>query len=243
MPALAVAGALRASGATVEFAGGDRIESQLVPEAGYPFHRFAASGLPRRPSPELLRAMWRAGSAPLACRRIIVPGAAGRRVRRRRVRVRPDAGRRQDRPSALGAAGGGRAHGLGEPDGGAAGRPRVPELPDRGQAAASLPGHGPSAAGARAGRARPRPRLGPPDGAGVRRQPGRAHAERGRHRRLGGERSRLHGGARDRRARVRPLPRRPRPIATTCSHTRRTCATTWSRPTWWWRGPAVRCSR
>ena len=71
MPALAVAGALRASGATVEFAGGDRIESQLVPEAGYPFHRFAASGLPRRPSPQLLRAMWRAGGAPLACRRII----------------------------------------------------------------------------------------------------------------------------------------------------------------------------
>jgi UDP-N-acetylglucosamine--N-acetylmuramyl-(pentapeptide) pyrophosphoryl-undecaprenol N-acetylglucosamine transferase len=71
VPALAVAGELRARGAHVEFAGGDRIESQLVPEAGYVFHRFSVSGFPRRPSPALVTALARAGRAPLQCRRII----------------------------------------------------------------------------------------------------------------------------------------------------------------------------
>jgi UDP-N-acetylglucosamine--N-acetylmuramyl-(pentapeptide) pyrophosphoryl-undecaprenol N-acetylglucosamine transferase len=71
VPALAVAGELRARGAHVEFAGGDRIEAQLVPEAGYVLHRYAITGFPRRPSPKLLAALWRAGRAPLRCRRII----------------------------------------------------------------------------------------------------------------------------------------------------------------------------
>jgi UDP-N-acetylglucosamine--N-acetylmuramyl-(pentapeptide) pyrophosphoryl-undecaprenol N-acetylglucosamine transferase len=71
VPALAVAAELRARDAVVEFAGGDRIEARLVPEAGYRFHRFTVSGLPRRLSPQLLSAMWHAGTAPLACRRII----------------------------------------------------------------------------------------------------------------------------------------------------------------------------
>jgi UDP-N-acetylglucosamine--N-acetylmuramyl-(pentapeptide) pyrophosphoryl-undecaprenol N-acetylglucosamine transferase len=71
MPALAVAGELRARGAHVEFAGGDRIEAQLVPEAGYVFHRFSISGFPRRPSPRLLTALARAGRAPFRCRSII----------------------------------------------------------------------------------------------------------------------------------------------------------------------------
>ncbi len=43
----------------------------MVPEAGYPFHRFAIGGIPRKLSPELARSMMRAGAAPLACRRII----------------------------------------------------------------------------------------------------------------------------------------------------------------------------
>jgi UDP-N-acetylglucosamine--N-acetylmuramyl-(pentapeptide) pyrophosphoryl-undecaprenol N-acetylglucosamine transferase len=71
VPALAVAAELRARGAEVEFAGGDRIEAELVPAAGYPFHRFPISGLPRRPSPAQLRALMRAARAPAACRRII----------------------------------------------------------------------------------------------------------------------------------------------------------------------------
>ncbi|HET6849804.1 MAG TPA: UDP-N-acetylglucosamine--N-acetylmuramyl-(pentapeptide) pyrophosphoryl-undecaprenol N-acetylglucosamine transferase [Gaiellales bacterium] len=71
MPALAVAGELRARGAHVEFAGGERIEAQLVPEAGYVLHRYPISGFPRKPSPRLVAAMWRAGRAPFRCRRII----------------------------------------------------------------------------------------------------------------------------------------------------------------------------
>jgi UDP-N-acetylglucosamine--N-acetylmuramyl-(pentapeptide) pyrophosphoryl-undecaprenol N-acetylglucosamine transferase len=71
VPALAVAGELRARGAHVEFAGGDRVEQKLVPEAGYVLHRFSISGLPRTPSPALFVAMFRAGRAPMACRRII----------------------------------------------------------------------------------------------------------------------------------------------------------------------------
>ncbi len=43
----------------------------MVPEAGYPFHRFAIGGFPRRLSVDLARSMLRAGAAPLACRRII----------------------------------------------------------------------------------------------------------------------------------------------------------------------------
>ena len=41
VPALAVADALRARGAEVEFIGGERAEAELVPAAGYPFHRAA----------------------------------------------------------------------------------------------------------------------------------------------------------------------------------------------------------
>jgi UDP-N-acetylglucosamine--N-acetylmuramyl-(pentapeptide) pyrophosphoryl-undecaprenol N-acetylglucosamine transferase len=48
VPALAVADALRARGADVEFIGGERAESELVPAAGYPFHRVRVRGLDRR---------------------------------------------------------------------------------------------------------------------------------------------------------------------------------------------------
>jgi len=71
VPALAVAGELRARGAHVEFAGGERIEAQLVPEAGYVLHRYPISGFPRKPSSKLVAAMWRAGQAPFRCRRIM----------------------------------------------------------------------------------------------------------------------------------------------------------------------------
>jgi len=57
---------------TVTFAGSpDRVESQLVPEAGFELDTFAISGFPRTPSLALLRSLWRAGKAPFACRAIL----------------------------------------------------------------------------------------------------------------------------------------------------------------------------
>jgi hypothetical protein len=52
----------------VTFAGSpDRVESRLVPEAGFELDTFEISGFPRKPSLELVRA--RAGcQAPFACR-------------------------------------------------------------------------------------------------------------------------------------------------------------------------------
>src|SRR5579863_3696354 len=71
LPALAVAEALTARGVYVTFAGSpDRVETQLVPDAGYELDTFRISGFPRQPSPALLRAVLRAGSAPRACRAI-----------------------------------------------------------------------------------------------------------------------------------------------------------------------------
>jgi UDP-N-acetylglucosamine--N-acetylmuramyl-(pentapeptide) pyrophosphoryl-undecaprenol N-acetylglucosamine transferase len=63
VPALAVAGALRAEGAEVVFVGGERAEAELVPAAGYPFQRIAVAGLDRR---NPLRALRAAGLALLA---------------------------------------------------------------------------------------------------------------------------------------------------------------------------------
>src|SRR5688500_18005742 len=71
-PALAVAEALRERGVTVTFAGSpDRVEARLVPEAGFAFDAFAVSGIPRRPSLALVRALGQAAAAPLACARIL----------------------------------------------------------------------------------------------------------------------------------------------------------------------------
>jgi UDP-N-acetylglucosamine--N-acetylmuramyl-(pentapeptide) pyrophosphoryl-undecaprenol N-acetylglucosamine transferase len=47
VPALAVADALRARGAEVSFVGGERAEAQLIPAAGYEFHRLTVRPLPR----------------------------------------------------------------------------------------------------------------------------------------------------------------------------------------------------
>jgi len=56
----------------VTFAGSpDRAEARLVPEAGYELDTFRISGLPRRPSAELVRALLLAGRAPRACLRIL----------------------------------------------------------------------------------------------------------------------------------------------------------------------------
>jgi UDP-N-acetylglucosamine--N-acetylmuramyl-(pentapeptide) pyrophosphoryl-undecaprenol N-acetylglucosamine transferase len=57
---------------TVTFAGSpDRVESRLVPEAGYELDTFSISGFPRRPGIGLIRALVRAVRAPFACRRIL----------------------------------------------------------------------------------------------------------------------------------------------------------------------------
>ncbi len=54
------------------FAGtAERAEAQLVPAAGYPFDAFAVRGLPRRPSPRLVRALALDAAAPVACLRIL----------------------------------------------------------------------------------------------------------------------------------------------------------------------------
>jgi UDP-N-acetylglucosamine--N-acetylmuramyl-(pentapeptide) pyrophosphoryl-undecaprenol N-acetylglucosamine transferase len=56
----------------VTFAGSpDRVEAQLVPEAGFELDTFRITGLPRRPSVALARALLLAGAAPQACRRIL----------------------------------------------------------------------------------------------------------------------------------------------------------------------------
>jgi UDP-N-acetylglucosamine--N-acetylmuramyl-(pentapeptide) pyrophosphoryl-undecaprenol N-acetylglucosamine transferase len=56
----------------VTFAGSpDRVEARLVPEAGYELDTFEISGLPRRPSVELVRSLIRAGRAPRACAAIL----------------------------------------------------------------------------------------------------------------------------------------------------------------------------
>jgi UDP-N-acetylglucosamine--N-acetylmuramyl-(pentapeptide) pyrophosphoryl-undecaprenol N-acetylglucosamine transferase len=67
-PALAVAEALRARGVSVTFAGSrDRVESQLVPDAGFELDTFAVSGFPRRIGLGAVRAAWQAIRAPFAC--------------------------------------------------------------------------------------------------------------------------------------------------------------------------------
>jgi UDP-N-acetylglucosamine--N-acetylmuramyl-(pentapeptide) pyrophosphoryl-undecaprenol N-acetylglucosamine transferase len=71
-PSLAVAEALQQRGVHVTFAGSpDRIEARLVPEAGFELDTFEISGLPRRPSPALARALLLAARAPRACERIL----------------------------------------------------------------------------------------------------------------------------------------------------------------------------
>src|SRR6266481_1657433 len=68
LPALAVAEALTARAAAVSFAGSpDRVEARLVPEAGFELDTFRVAGLPRRPGPALLRALWLDARALRAC--------------------------------------------------------------------------------------------------------------------------------------------------------------------------------
>jgi UDP-N-acetylglucosamine--N-acetylmuramyl-(pentapeptide) pyrophosphoryl-undecaprenol N-acetylglucosamine transferase len=63
VPALAVADALRAEGATVDFIGGARAEARLVPAAGYPLHEIAVEGLSRTNPLRAGRSLARAAAA------------------------------------------------------------------------------------------------------------------------------------------------------------------------------------
>jgi UDP-N-acetylglucosamine--N-acetylmuramyl-(pentapeptide) pyrophosphoryl-undecaprenol N-acetylglucosamine transferase len=72
LPALAVADALKSRGVFVTFAGSpDRVEAQLVPDAGYELDTFRISGFPRKPTPRLVTSLYRAAIAPFACRAIL----------------------------------------------------------------------------------------------------------------------------------------------------------------------------
>ena len=71
MPALAIADALRDRGARVEFVGGERAEAELVPQAGYPFHRLAVAGLDRRNPLRAARAAGLAGAAVVRARALL----------------------------------------------------------------------------------------------------------------------------------------------------------------------------
>jgi UDP-N-acetylglucosamine--N-acetylmuramyl-(pentapeptide) pyrophosphoryl-undecaprenol N-acetylglucosamine transferase len=71
VPALAVAAALRAEGAEVEFIGGNRAEAQLVPAAGYRLHAISAEGLSRTNPLHALRALGKAARAFLRARALL----------------------------------------------------------------------------------------------------------------------------------------------------------------------------
>src|SRR5918912_3696338 len=63
VPALAVADALRAEGASVVFVGGERAERTLVPRAGYELRPIAVEGLSRSNPLKAARAVARAAAA------------------------------------------------------------------------------------------------------------------------------------------------------------------------------------
>ena len=71
VPALAVADALRARGAEVGFVGGERAEAELVPAAGYPFHRLRVEGIDRENPLRAARAVLLAGRATVRARGLL----------------------------------------------------------------------------------------------------------------------------------------------------------------------------
>jgi UDP-N-acetylglucosamine--N-acetylmuramyl-(pentapeptide) pyrophosphoryl-undecaprenol N-acetylglucosamine transferase len=71
VPALAVADALRARGAEVEFIGGERAEAELVPAAGYPLHTLRVAGIDRQNPRGAARALALALRATGRARRIL----------------------------------------------------------------------------------------------------------------------------------------------------------------------------
>jgi UDP-N-acetylglucosamine--N-acetylmuramyl-(pentapeptide) pyrophosphoryl-undecaprenol N-acetylglucosamine transferase len=78
VPALAVADALRAEGATVTFIGGERAEAELIPAAGYPLRTISVEGLSRTNPLRAARALTRAARAIEGARSLLwelAPGA------------------------------------------------------------------------------------------------------------------------------------------------------------------------
>ncbi len=71
MPALAVAGALRADGAEVTFVGGERAEAELVPAAGFELRTIRVEGLSRTNPLKAVRAVLRAAGAVVASWRLL----------------------------------------------------------------------------------------------------------------------------------------------------------------------------
>jgi UDP-N-acetylglucosamine--N-acetylmuramyl-(pentapeptide) pyrophosphoryl-undecaprenol N-acetylglucosamine transferase len=71
IPALAVADALHAEGATVTFIGGERAEAQLVPGAGYPLRTISVEGLSRENPLRAARGLARATRATLRARSLL----------------------------------------------------------------------------------------------------------------------------------------------------------------------------
>jgi UDP-N-acetylglucosamine--N-acetylmuramyl-(pentapeptide) pyrophosphoryl-undecaprenol N-acetylglucosamine transferase len=71
VPALAVADALRAEGASVVFVGGERAEAGLVPAAGYELRHVRVAGLDRRNPLRAARAVWLAARAVVASVRLL----------------------------------------------------------------------------------------------------------------------------------------------------------------------------
>src|SRR4051812_16948626 len=71
VPALAIAGALRAEGARVVFAGGERAEARLVPAAGYALEPLRVEGISRTNPLKAARAVMRAAGAVGAARRVL----------------------------------------------------------------------------------------------------------------------------------------------------------------------------
>jgi UDP-N-acetylglucosamine--N-acetylmuramyl-(pentapeptide) pyrophosphoryl-undecaprenol N-acetylglucosamine transferase len=76
VPAIAVADALRAEGATVSFAGGERAEAELVPAAGYEIDRLNVEGISRTNPLKAAHAVAKAAAS---------LGTASRVLRRRRA--------------------------------------------------------------------------------------------------------------------------------------------------------------
>jgi UDP-N-acetylglucosamine--N-acetylmuramyl-(pentapeptide) pyrophosphoryl-undecaprenol N-acetylglucosamine transferase len=71
VPALAVADVLRGRGVEVEFIGGERAEAELVPAAGYPFHKLQVIGIDRSNILRAARALLLAVGASFRARRLL----------------------------------------------------------------------------------------------------------------------------------------------------------------------------
>src|SRR5438552_4352358 len=71
VPALAIADALRGRGAEITFVGGERVEAELVPAAGYRLERLQVAGLDRRNPLKAARAAGLAAAAVARARRLL----------------------------------------------------------------------------------------------------------------------------------------------------------------------------